>query len=443
MALPLVAIVGRPNVGKSSLFNALAGLRASIVESTPGVTRDRVSHVLDIDDHWFELVDTGGYGIVDRDDLGEHVERQIRFAISAAHLILFVVDARDGLTPLDQEIADMLRADTERVRVIANKVDDEHLGYGAGEFAQFGYGAPLCVSAVTGFGRNELLELVKETVASVAGTIPEQPVLKLALVGKRNAGKSTFLNALAGEERVIVSEIPGTTRDSIDVRIEKDGHTLLAIDTAGMRKRRKFADDVEYYAFTRATNAITRADIALFLIDATVPIGQVDKHLSKLIGESFKPCIFVVNKWDLVKGRASVDDFGDYLTKALPHVSFAPLAFTSANTGRNVAATIDLATELAKQARTRVGTGKLNQALQTAVARQQPKAHRGRRRPKVYYATQVSTNPPTIVVFVNNAKLISRTYERYLLNRFREHLPFDEVPIRLLFRSRRTAEAPL
>jgi len=437
MALPVVAIVGRPNVGKSSLFNTICRCRTAIVEPTAGVTRDRLSAIYDVDGHYFELVDTGGHGVVDRDDLGEQVERQIRFAIDLARLILFVVDAREGLTPLDRSTADLLRRHGDHVRLIANKVDEPHMADTVGEFARLGFGEPLAVSALNGSGRRDLMELIQEGLAGGGDEVPADPVMKIAIVGKRNAGKSTFINALAKEERVIVSEKPGTTRDSIDVRFEKDGRTLVAIDTAGVRKRNKLADDIEFYAHSRATASIRRADVVFLLIDATVPVGQVDKHLAGFVAAEHKPCVLVVNKWDLAKGRASTDEYGKYLTRLLPEVDFAPVAFTSAVRGRNIESTVDLAAELFKQAQTRVGTGRLNQALREALAANTPSPRRGRKPPKFYYATQVSTRPPTIVVFVNGPELVTANYQRFLLNRFREVLPFAEIPIQLAFRARR------
>lgn len=443
MPLPIIAIVGRPNVGKSSLFNCLTRARISIVDPTAGVTRDRVSHLCDLGDGYVELVDTGGWGIVDRDDLGEHVERQIRFAVDRADLILFTVDAREGVAPLDRATAEMLRPHTDRVKLIANKVDDPKWEAGLGEFLKLGFGEALPVSAIASGGRTALVQLIAQALAGREHEFPADPTMKLALVGKRNAGKSTFINALAGEERVIVSEIPGTTRDSVDVRFEKDGRVLVAIDTAGVRKKNRMADDIEFYAFTRATQSVRRADVVLLLIDATEPVGQVDKRLAALIAEEFKPCVIVVNKWDLAKGRAGVDDYGDYLDKILPEIDFAPVAFTSAASGRNVQSTIDLATELFKQSCVRVGTGRLNQALQEALSLNTPRSKRGRRAPRFYYATQIAAQPPTIVIFVNSPELVTVDYERFLHNRLRERLPFGEIPIRLWFRARRTrAVAP-
>ena len=439
MPLPIVAIVGRPNVGKSSLFNVLARQRASIVEPTAGVTRDRVSAVCDIDDNYFELVDTGGHGIVDRDDLSEHVERQIEYAIRQADLILLVVDAREQLTTLDRETADLLRRhnSTGRVRLIANKVDSSRLEDNLGEFCSLGLGEPLPVSAVHGHGRRDLRDLIVDELGGISSDNPDDPIIKIAVVGRRNAGKSSFVNALAGEERVIVSEVPGTTRDSVDVRIEKDDRTLLIIDTAGIRKKARIADDIEFYAYSRATRSIGRADVVLLLIDSTEPVAHVDKHLAHLIAAEHKACVLVVNKWDLAKGRASTEEYGEYLSKVLPEIDYAPVAFTSAIEGRNVSATIDLATELHKQSSTRVGTGRLNQVLRQAMEANAPRSKRGKKTPKFFYATQVSTVPPTIVVFVNAPELVSQNYERFLLNRFRERLPFPEIPIRLVFRARR------
>ena len=437
MPLPVVTIVGRPNVGKSSLFNAIARRRTSIVEPTAGVTRDRVSIICQLDDAYFELIDTGGHGVEDRDDLTEQIERQIQYAIDQAFLILFVVDGRTGLTPLDRRTAELLRRYSDRVRLLANKVDEPHMDGSLGEFVKLGFDEAFPVSAMVGLGIRQLRELIAERVGPPLDGPPPDPVIKFAIVGKRNAGKSTFVNTLAGEERVIVSEIPGTTRDSIDVRFEKDGRTLVVIDTAGVRKKRKIADDIEFYAHARVARSIRRADIALLLIDATVPVSQVDKRLARLISEEFKPCVLVVNKWDLAKGRAPSEDYGEYLLKMLPEMNYAPVAFTTATTGRNIEATLDLATELVKQARTRVGTGQLNQVLRDALSGHTPPPKRGRRSPKFLYATQVSTQPPTIVIFVNDPELISQNQERYLLNRLRERLPFEEVPIRLVFRQRR------
>ncbi len=438
MPLPVVAIVGRPNVGKSSLFNAITRKRTSIVEPTAGVTRDRVSAIFDLDDVYLELVDTGGHGVVDSDNLTDHVEQQIHYAIDQAQLILFVVDGREGVNPLDQKTTQLLRKYQDRVRLIANKVDEPHLEELTAEFHKLGFGEPLCTSAHSGIGLRMLRDLIREHVTEAsAGETPEAPVMKIALVGKRNAGKSTFINALVGENRVIVSEVPGTTRDSIDVRFEKDGRVIMAIDTAGVRKKARIADDIEFYAYARAVNSIRRADVVLFLIDSTTDFGAVDKRLAKTIFDEFKPCVLVINKWDLAKQGASTDDYGTYLGEVLPHVDWAPICFTTAATGRNIDPCIDLATELFKQSRTRVSTGQLNAAIHAALEDNVPPPKRGKKKPKFFYATQIAVEPPTLVVFVNDPGSITLQYERFLMNRLRESLPFDEVPIRLMFRARR------
>ncbi|NOT02244.1 MAG: ribosome biogenesis GTPase Der [Phycisphaerales bacterium] len=446
MGLPVVAIVGRPNVGKSSLFNVITGRRTSIVDPTAGVTRDRVSAVCDIDDVFFELVDTGGFGIQDVDDLTEHVERQIGYAIEQAALILFVVDVQDGVVPLDQTVAELLRKHHRRVVLLANKTDSPVQEPQASEFGRLGYGAPLCVSAVHAVGKRELLERVAVRLRDAGGTEPTEPEMCVALIGRRNTGKSTFINALAGAERVITSEVPGTTRDAIDVRFEFDGRSFIAIDTAGVRKKRKMDDAIEFYAFTRMQQSIDRADVVLFLIDAAEPTSRVDKTLATYLVDQHKPVVLVVNKWDLAKGQAGTDEYGQYLARTLGGLGFAPMVFTTAITGKNVTAAVDTASSLFKQARVRVGTGVLNRAFDEIKELRGPSAKRGTRRPKLFYATQVAVAPPTIVLFVNDDRSVDERFVRFLASQFRERLPYPEVPIRLILRPRheesRTPDRP-
>ncbi|MHC4643467.1 MAG: ribosome biogenesis GTPase Der, partial [Planctomycetota bacterium] len=285
MALPVVAIIGRPNVGKSSLFNALAGEMISIVEPTAGVTRDRVSTFIGKEDQYFELLDTGGYGVVDSDQLSEHIEQQIGTAIESANLVLFMVDIRDGILPLDQIIARLLRKHELDVIGVANKADNAKMFPAAGEFSKLGFGEFLCISVKNNLNKAVLLDKVLGRLENLESTKPAEPVMKIAIVGKRNAGKSTLVNAMVGSERVIVSETPGTTRDAVDVRFEKDGKTIIVIDTAGLRKKSKIANSIEFYSTVRATKSISRADVVLHLIDATLPISQVDKKLAKFITE--------------------------------------------------------------------------------------------------------------------------------------------------------------
>ncbi len=448
MALPVVAIVGRPNVGKSSLLNCLAGRRIAIVDSVAGVTRDRISVPVPLGEGYVELLDTGGFAVLSRrargrpgppvegrGDLTEHVAAQIDCAVAQADLILFLVDARDGPTPLDRAVADRLRRQDKPVLLVANKADTVELEHGLGEWTALGFGDAIAVSAMHHRGTQDLLEAVAGAIGP-AGEKPHEPVMKLALVGRRNVGKSAFINALAGSQRVIVSEVPGTTRDSIDVRIEMDGRTLLAIDTAGVRRKSKLADDIEFYSRHRALRSIRRADAVLVMIDATVPIGRVDKQLVAYTAELFKPVVLVVNKWDLAADRAEREDYGPYLTAQLPEVSYAPIVFTVATDGTGVRQAVALAGDLVQQARTRVPTSELNELISEITARHAPRAGRSPRRPKIYYAAQIGTAPPTVALSVNDVKAFDQTYRRYLLNQLRERLPLAEVPIRLLLRPR-------
>jgi GTP-binding protein len=439
MALPVVAIIGRPNVGKSSLLNALAGQMISIVEPTAGVTRDRVSTIIGRDKQYFELVDTGGYGIVDSDRLESHIEQQIHQAIESANLVVFMVDIRDGVVPLDERIAQLLRKYNLDIIGVANKADTAKMFPAAGEFSRLGFGEFLCISAKNNLNKEVLLDTILDRLAHLESARPTELAMKIAIVGKRNAGKSTLVNAMVGSERVIVSKTPGTTRDAVDVRFEKDGKTIIAIDTAGLRKKsRMAADSIEFYSYVRATGSIKRADVVLFLIDAAVPVSQVDKKLAKFIAEQYKSCIIVVNKWDLAKDSAATADYEDYLTKLLPGLKYAPLAFTTATEGKNVQSVLDLAAEIFKQTTTWIPTTKLNKAFELIKQEKVGVSKGGKKgRPKIYYATQVAVNPITILMFVNKPELFEENYRRFIVNRLRYILPTDEVPIRLFARKHR------
>ncbi len=438
MALPIVAIIGRPNVGKSSLLNALAGAMISIVEPTAGVTRDRVSTFIGRDDHYFELIDTGGYGIVDSDQLSEHIEQQILQAIESAQLILFMVDIRDGLVPLDKTIARLLRKNDLDVIGVANKADTARMFPAAGEFSKLGFGEFLCVSVKNNLNKAVLLDKIFDKLATLGPGRPAKPVMKVAIVGKRNVGKSTLVNAMVGSERVIVSETPGTTRDAVDVRFEKDGKTITVIDTAGIRKKNKMADSIEFYSYVRVTRSIRRADVVMFMIDAAVPVSQVDKKLAKFIAEKHKSCIIVINKWDLAKDSAATDDYQEYLTKLLPGLKYAPIAFTTATEAKNIQSVLDLAAEIFKQTTTWIPTPKLNNAFEIIKQEKIGTAKGGKKGwPKIYYVTQIAVNPVTILMFVNRPELFEENYRRFIINRLRTILPIEEVPIRLLARPHR------
>ena len=441
MPMPQVAIVGRPNVGKSSLFNWLAGRRIAIVDPTAGVTRDRLVTLFKVGERYFELVDTGGIGHKDGNKLTTDIERQIDTAIDQAAVILFVVDVRAGLTPLDEEVARRLRYVTKPILLVANKADTPQLDAQAAEFYKLGRGKLVCVSAQQNRGKEELLQLLLERLPGKTEAAAEaEPALKIAIVGRRNTGKSTFINSLADSERVLVSETPGTTRDSVDVRFESDGKVFIAIDTAGVRHKGSIASDIEFYSMARAERSIRRADVVLLFHDARLRISKVDKQLAGYVLENYKPAIFVINKWDLMTPLPT-GKFVDYLRAIYRNLDYVPIAFITAKIGKNVHAVLNLAQNLGKQAAARVSTGMLNQVLRQALA-EQPPPLRQNRRPKIYYATQVAASPPTIVLFTNGPELFDNTYQRYLVKVFRDRLPFTDVPIKMYLRSKTRGEQP-
>jgi GTP-binding protein len=438
----VVAIVGRPNVGKSSLFNWLANRRIAIVDPTAGVTRDRVSALVKINTRYVELVDTGGIGVADVDNLTEQIERQVAAAIDQAHVILFVVDGRAGIAPLDEEVARRLRYVNKPIICVANKCDTEAIDPQAAEFYKLGRGKLICVSALQNRGRRELALLIDQRLPSAEAleAEPKDVALKLAIVGRRNTGKSTFINSLAEGERVIVSEVPGTTRDSIDVRFERDGLTFVAIDTAGVRKKKSVQNDIEFYSMARAERSIRRADVVLLFFDPRLRVSKVDKQLAEYVLQQHKPAIFVVNKWDLMVPMPT-SKMGHYIRATFPSLDFVPIAFITATSGKNVHAVLNLAQHLHKQASGRVSTGDLNRVLRQALTTSPPPM-RQNRRPKVYYATQVGTNPPTIVLFTNGPELFDNTYQRYIIKTFRDQLHFNDVPIKLYLRRKHRTDLP-
>ena len=443
MSVPKVVIIGRPNVGKSSLLNWLAGRRISVVDPTAGVTRDRVTWLMHEEDRYFELVDTGGMGIQDIDDLTEQIEEQIRIGIDEADLILFVVDGQSGLLPLDQDVASRLRKIDKPKLLVVNKCDSERIEAESPEFLGL-LEAPVVLTSVLGKrNRHGLLQAIlqqlpppKEIERQAGEALSEPPELKLAIVGRRNVGKSTFINALAAADRVIVSEVPGTTRDSIDIRFEVDGKALVAIDTPGVRRRKSIANDIEFYGLVRARRSIRRADVVFMFFDAHETISKVDKQLVDEIDENYKPCVFVVNKWDLGQAeKMTTVAWTDYLTRTFSSMRHMPVAFVTAKESRNLRKLVNLAQSIFKQARTRVSTSELNRVVRAALVNHSP-PHRKNKRPKIFYATQISTQPPTIVLKCNSPDLFDISWKRYLLGVLREELPFREVPLRLYFRPR-------
>ncbi|MGD9126016.1 MAG: ribosome biogenesis GTPase Der [Planctomycetia bacterium] len=437
MGVPHIVIVGRPNVGKSSLFNWLAGKRLAIVDPTAGVTRDRVIHLAELEDRFVELVDTGGMGVIDSDDLTDHIEEQIRTAVEAADVILFVVDTLEGTMPLDEEVARRLRYATAPIICVANKTDHEGVETQAGNFYRFGH-LVIQVSAEQNRGKQQLIDAILERLPPAEegdDDLIHEPEMKVALVGRRNTGKSTFINTLTQTDRMIVSEVPGTTRDSVDVRFELDSKAFVAIDTPGLRRGKSVKTNVDYFGTHRAYRSIRRADVTLLFFDASQRISKVDKQLCDYISKEYKPCIFVVNKWDLLADSMPTERWVTYLRDTFRTMWHVPIAFITGETGRNVKKLINHAQMLFKQARSRVSTSELNQLMKAALEHNPPPLvyHR---RPKIYYATQVASQPPTIVMFCNNPKWLSNTYKRYLLGVFRDQLEFGEVPIKLYLRRR-------
>ncbi len=442
MGVPVVAIVGRPNVGKSSLFNWIANKRIAIVDPTAGVTRDRVSTLVRLEDRFFEMTDTGGMGIQDSDDLTLEVERQIELAIDLADVILFVVDGRTGIVPLDEEVARRLRYVNKPIICVANKCDTPSIDSNAAEFYKLGRGKLVCVSAKNRRNKEDLLDLIEERLPPPEKdekAPPKDVALKLALVGRRNVGKSTFINNLAQADRVIVSEVPGTTRDSIDVRFEHNGQPFVAIDTAGLRRKSSIANDIEFYSMARAERSIRRADVVLLMIDAKEGVSKVDKQLTEYILQNHKPTIFVVNKWDLVRDSMPTERFANYIYGNYPSLDFVPSAFITAKDGKNVYRVLNLAQYLHKQSNKRVSTSEINRILNFALEKQAPPM-RQNRRPKIFYVTQFPVLPSTSVLFTNGPELFDMSHQRYLLGVFRDSLPYAEVPIKLHLRHRNKDE---
>ncbi len=436
MDIPTVVIVGRPNVGKSSLFNALCGQRVAIVEPTAGVTRDRISRTVSRAETTFELVDTGGMGLEDADELAEDVQMQILIAIEQAHLVLLAVDGRQGLQPLDNEIAQRLRQAGKDAIVVVNKCDrpaDEAL---AADFYSLGLPEVRVASATQRRGIEDLLDAVAEVLPEARPPDLEAPEpMRIAFVGRRNVGKSTLINYLANEPRVLVSEVPGTTRDSVDVRFRMGDLEFIAIDTAGLRRAKQIKDSIDYYSVARSRNSIRRADVVVLMMEAPMEIGRLEKQLADHVSSLYKPCVLAVNKMDLAPGMEA-EQFELYVRDRLPGVAFAPVVCISAETGRDVERLLGVAQLLHVQGLIRVPTGEINRAMQEAMDRQRPPST-STTLCKIYYATQVSVEPPTIVLFTNEPSLITDDYKRYLANYLRARFEYNAIPIRFRVRARK------
>jgi len=441
MPTPLVAIVGRPNVGKSTLFNRIAGTPLAIVADVPGTTRDRIYSQAEWAGRQFTLVDTGGLEPAPTSDLVERVRRQAEAAIAESDVIIFLVDARDGLTSADVDIADILRRQSKPVILAANKADSERRRQDAVEFYQLGLGDPIAISALHG-DVADLLDAVVEHLPPVQAE-EEPAAVKIAIVGRPNVGKSSLLNALLGQERAIVSEIPGTTRDALDTVLNDERGRIVLIDTAGIRRRGRVEIGIEQYSVLRALRAIDRADVAVLVIDAVDGISAQDMHIAGYILDAYKGVIVAVNKWDLVKkGARTTDEYSKAVRAALNFMDYVPLVFVSAKTGQRVNRLIELALQIKAERSRRVPTKMLNDLMQKVATQHSPPSGGGRSL-RIYYATQADVDPPTFVFFANDARLVHFSYERFLENQIREAFGFFGTPIKMVFKtrtSRRTAE---
>lgn len=438
MAKPVVAVVGRPNVGKSTLFNKLIGQRLSIVENTPGVTRDRIYAECEWLGHSFMLVDTGGIEPQSDDVILSQMRRQAEVAIERASVIILVVDVRDGVTATDHDVAQMLLKSGKPVILCVNKCDG--VGDVPAEFYEFynlGLGDPIAVSSVHGHGTGDLLDEVLRYLSPEDEDDEEDDVIRVAVIGKPNVGKSSLINRMAGEERVIVSDIAGTTRDAVDTRVENEYGKFLFIDTAGIRRKSKVLDNIERYSVLRAFMAVDRADVAVIVIDATVGFTEQDSKVAGYAHEQGKACIVAVNKWDAVENKTdkTMKEFTDKLEKDFSFMSYVPFLFISAMTGQRVNKLYELIHVVAERNAFRATTGQLNDLLSVAVARVEPPSDKGKRL-KIYYMTQASTKPPTFVAFVNRKDLFHFSYQRYLENQIRNTFNLEGTPIRFIVRER-------
>ncbi len=438
MAKPIAAIVGRPNVGKSTLFNKLAGERIAIVEDTPGVTRDRIYYEIEWRNKPCMLIDTGGIEPRADDIILKHMRMQAQIAIDSADVIIFMCDMRAGLTADDRDIATMLLRSGKPIVLAVNKCDSVGaLPPEYYEFYELGFDHdPIPLSSVHGTGTGDLLDAVYDHFPEQEEEEEDDTLIKVAVIGKPNAGKSSIVNHILGEDRLIVSDIAGTTRDAIDTYVETEQGRFMLIDTAGIRRQSRVEDRIEKYSVLRAKMAVERADVCLIMIDATEGITEQDEKIAGIAHEAGKASIIVVNKWDLVeKDNSTVKSFTDKIRIALAYMPYAPILFVSAKTGQRVQKLFDQITYVHNQACTRITTGMLNDMLADATTRVQPPSDKGRRL-KIYYMTQVGVQPPSFVIFCNDVRLFHYSYQRYIENQLREVFGFNGTPIKLILRQR-------
>lgn len=436
MSLPVVAIVGRPNVGKSTIFNRLAGERIAIVEDQPGITRDRIYSRSEWNGREFHLIDTGGIEFGDTDEIMDHIRNQVELALDEADVILFVADARDGVTTTDEEVARFLHRTNKPVILMVNKVDDIKYTENVFEFYQLGFEHVIPVSSLHGTGTGDMLDAVVEHFPDREEEEYEEDTIKVSLIGRPNVGKSSLVNALLGEERVIVSPVAGTTRDAVDTPFEFEGQKYVLIDTAGIRKRGKVYESIEKYSVIRALRAIERSDVCLIVIDGERGIAEQDKKIAGYAHEAGRAAIFVVNKWDAVeKDEKTMDRFKRRIREEFQFMHYAPILFVSAKTKRRIHTVLPEVNEVAEQHAMRVPTSVLNQVIQDAMVTTPPPSDRGRRF-RVRYVTQATVKPPTFILFVNDPELSHFSYLRYLENQLRQAFPFKGTPLRILLRKK-------
>ncbi|SKA76130.1 GTP-binding protein [Clostridium sp. USBA 49] len=437
MGKPIVAIVGRPNVGKSTLFNKIAGKRISIVEDTPGVTRDRVYAEADWLNYNFTIIDTGGIEPENEDIILSQMRRQAQIAIDTANVIIFIVDGKEGLVAADYEVAQMLRKSKKPIVLVVNKIDSLKEEDNAYEFYNLGIGEPITISASQGLGLGDMLDKVVSYFPKDLDDEKNNEYIKIAIVGRPNVGKSSLINKLLGEERVIVSDVPGTTRDAIDSVLETENGKFILIDTAGLRKKSKIKEEIERYSAIRTLAAIERADVCILVIDATEGVSEQDEKIIGYAHEQGKAIMIVVNKWDLIeKDNKTLNNYTKELKYKLSFIDYAPYVFISAKTGQRVQKVLEIAKQCFENFSKRIATGILNDVINRAVLMKEPPIV-GFKRLKIYYVTQVETKPPTFVFFVNDPDALHFSYERYLLNQLRESFDFKGTAIKFIFRERK------
>ena len=441
MSKPIVAIVGRPNVGKSTLFNQIGKKQMSIVDDMPGVTRDRIYMDANWLNHEFTMIDTGGIEIESEDKILNSMRAQAKIAIDEADVILFVVDGRAGLTSADEEVAKILRNANKPVIVAVNKIDSTQLDMNVFEFYNVGLGDPIGISASNALGLGDLLDAVIAAFPKAEEEVRDEDEIRIAVIGRPNVGKSSLVNAMLGEERVIVSDIPGTTRDAIDTQFMKDGIKFTLIDTAGMRRKNKIDEPVERYSVIRSLRAIDRADVVLMLIEAPVGVTEQDKKIAGYAHESGKGCVIVVNKWDIFpdKHDRSTNRFTDDLREQIGFLQYAPVLYASALTGQRVNRVTELVKFVAEQQSMRIQTSVLNELIRDAISVNPPPTKKGKQL-KILFMTQADICPPKFIIFVNEPDLFHFSYQRFIENQLRERYGFEGTPLKFVIRKRKEEE---